>query len=486
MDNNFRYDEITKTLYVNPLFNEDLTGVPVDTQKIKFVTGWKFYSYVENKSKFNKPIGCVECINKFCPRNLPLGLKKINFKNGCFSQCVDCLPESLISLKFGQDFNQPVKMLPSSLLILKFGYSFNQCVDYLPSNLTHLTFEYNFNQPIKFLPKNLKYLVLGRKFNFPLDNLPETLTYLETNTPFVIELNTIPKSLKELYLGTSENFKKYPENLSNTITHLSLYCYKKNNDFNKLPNSITHLTLVRLEQQFSGLPSQLSYLEIDGYFNNPIGCVGCDNLLCAKNLPNTIRNLIISESFDQCVDYLPSGLISLSLSTNFNKPVDKLPKSLKKLDLYVLFNQLVDKLPSSLTHLTVGCEFDNSMDKLPESLISLSLHDNNTDFSAIKSLSRLQEICIYENVESLNYLPSFVKKISIKSENVDKLSHIPENIEILELYFSYSSVVEVTNIPSHIKKIVINEYDGYYIKKIKKIPFGCVIVNEKDKQYEFL
>ena len=100
------------------VYNEPFFNVSDAVQKITF------------GGMFNQPVGCKNCCNKTCPKNLP-----------------------------------------NDLTHLTFEYNFNQKVDNLPKNLTHLTFDYNFNQKVDNLPKTLIYLKFGTKFNQHIDNL---------------------------------------------------------------------------------------------------------------------------------------------------------------------------------------------------------------------------------------------------------------------------------------------------------------------------
>ena len=79
------------------------------------------------------------------------------------------LPESLISLTFGHNFNQSLERvtLPNSLQNLTFGASFNQSLEHVtwPNSLQNLTFECSFNQSLErvTLPNSLQNLTFGYK-----------------------------------------------------------------------------------------------------------------------------------------------------------------------------------------------------------------------------------------------------------------------------------------------------------------------------------
>ena len=84
----FNYDELTKTLIIQPEFNDELVDLPNDIEIIIFE------NIHPNISKFNNN--------------------------------VDKLPSNLTHLTFGNDFYQKVDNLPPKLTHLTFGNNFNQ------------------------------------------------------------------------------------------------------------------------------------------------------------------------------------------------------------------------------------------------------------------------------------------------------------------------------------------------------------------------
>lgn len=61
-----------------------------------------------------------------------------------FNHPINCLPPSLLHLKFGHSFNSSPNPLPNGLRTLTFGDSFNRPLDCLPLELTDLTFDSNY------------------------------------------------------------------------------------------------------------------------------------------------------------------------------------------------------------------------------------------------------------------------------------------------------------------------------------------------------
>ncbi|GAM25916.1 hypothetical protein SAMD00019534_090910 [Acytostelium subglobosum LB1] len=121
------------------------------------------------------------------------------------------LPASLTYFKIGVD--QPVEelLLPQSLLILKFGSDFNQrLVPYcLPPSITCLSLGPFFASPIQLnvLPASLRRLKFGDRFNKPIEAgvLPQSLTSLSFGTKFNRDVNKdgcLPQSLIKLKFGS--------------------------------------------------------------------------------------------------------------------------------------------------------------------------------------------------------------------------------------------------------------------------------------------
>ncbi len=159
-----------------------------------------------------------------------------------------------------------------------------------------------------------------------------------------------------------------------------------------------------------------------------------------NNLPNNLTHLTFGDYFDQEVDNLPNNLTHLNFGDNFNQSVDKLPNNLTHLTFGIRFNQSVENLPANLTHLTFGYEFN----------------------------------------QSVNSLPDTIKELTYWSKS--KLNNIPTSIEYTNIIFSkydkYNKVID--NLPINVKIIRINKPDKAHY--LKKIPFGCKVVDENEKE----
>jgi hypothetical protein len=139
---------------------------------------------------------------KILPNKLLNELEKIN---------IVVIPSSVTNLTLN-DYDGVIlkNQLPPNLRVLKLdgGYFNHQILkDCLPSTLRSLSFNDEYNQPfnIDVLPKNLKTLKLGEKYNqkFEIEVLPKKLSKLIIGGSYnqTFEKNVLPQSLNKLYLG---------------------------------------------------------------------------------------------------------------------------------------------------------------------------------------------------------------------------------------------------------------------------------------------
>ena len=117
------------------------------------------------------------------------------------------------------------------------------------------------------------------------------------------------------------------------------------------------------------------------------------------------------------------------------------------------FNQSVDKLPNSLTHFFPSYYYKGTFTNLPDSITHMCLWNYEKDISFPSSLSTLY---VQGNSE---------------------LSILPNTIESI-IFYRLNVVVD--NLPSSITKIQLIQFNKENIKLIKKIPYGCKIVDKCD------
>lgn len=205
------------------------------------------------------------------------------------------------------------------------------------------------------------------------------------------------------------------------------------------------------------------------------------------NLPSTLTYLFTGYRYNQSADMLPNSLITLEFGNNFNQSVDNLPKSLTQLQFGYNFNCSVDKLPNQITHLTFGWAFNKPVDSLPNLITHLTFGYNfNQSIDKLPKLITHLTFGVNFN-QSIDKLPNLICLIFDPTfKNIDKIPDYIDNIEICDdksIKTVYDDMIMprrklsgliIDNIPPHIKII---KTDWYIAKFIKKIPWGCKLIN---------
>eukprot|EP01112_Ceratiomyxa_fruticulosa_P013477 TRINITY_DN3791_c0_g1_i2.p1 TRINITY_DN3791_c0_g1~~TRINITY_DN3791_c0_g1_i2.p1 ORF type:complete len:469 (-),score=51.82 TRINITY_DN3791_c0_g1_i2:132-1538(-) len=257
------------------------------------------------------------------------------------------IPDSVTHIYLHDRFNQRLhNNLPQSLIYLQVGRDFNQTLNNLPSTLKHLNMEKNayFNRRVPSFPSNITQLSFGCFFSQCVDRLPQTLTHLSFGRNFDREVDCLPLSL----------------------THLSFGAYFTQK-VDCLPKSLTHLTFTgKFNQTINHLPPGLTHLVLSDDFNRAV-----------DSLPSSITNLSFGYCFSQSVNYLPFNLTNLSFGYMFNLPLDYLPRKLTHITFShtSTFNQPINRLPSTVTHIQLGHSFNQPLHLLPCNLTHLKLGD---------------------------------------------------------------------------------------------------------------
>ncbi len=196
----------------------------------------------------------------------PSTLEKLIFGND-FNQPLDkhSLPKSLICIKFGNEFNQQLdeNTLPRLLKIIKFGIKFNKpfiqsAKTILPQGLLKLVFGKNFNKSIYEFPQSLTILKFGDLFDHPIQGLPDSLIKLKFGNAFDHSLDKFPESLSVLKYGNNYNQPLIPSlmlDVSNGFFFSNLTKLKFGFSFNHplpiLPESLIELDLgFKFKQNF--------------------------------------------------------------------------------------------------------------------------------------------------------------------------------------------------------------------------------------------
>jgi hypothetical protein len=283
-------------------------------------------------------------------------------------------------------------------------------------------------------------------------------------------------------------------NLTPNITHLTFGWHF--NQLIDLPQNLTHLTFGGNFNQIVNLPSELTHLTFGNNFNQLV------------ILPPNLTYLTFGSMFNQLINLTPN-LTHLTFGRNFQQLVNWTPQNLTHLTFGRDYNQLVNWTPN-LTHLTYGLKFNQSVN-LPHNLTHLTFGDYFNQ--QINIPSSIKYLTFGKNFNQQINIPSSIKYLKLQSDNQYILDNLPNGIEELELTNVVNlelTNLELTNLPSGIKKILL--YDDnifsrhrkynkelnclpksieyirlnyFYDKKISNIPANLKIL-ECSKNYNFI
>lgn len=206
------------------------------------------------------------------------------------------LPNSIIHITFGRNFNQNVKMISNNVATIKFGDKFNKSINKLSDSIQTITLGRDFNRSIKKLPANLGKIEFGYHFNK--------------------KIRKINKNLKEMIFGYSFN-RSINSLYDSNLERLSFGCM-----FNKplkLPQSLKILQFGKYFDNICEYPN-LDVLEFGDYFDQDV-----------NNLPISLKTLSFGNSFDRSIEQLllkMTNLISLKISRIYRHPIGIVPNSL--------------------------------------------------------------------------------------------------------------------------------------------------------------
>ena len=301
--------------------------LPSNVSEIRF--GWNF----------NEPLN----------HRLKLGIKTIYFDEH-FDQTINGeLPDSLRKLVIKGRFNQRItQMLPTDLEILDLtacNYNHN-LDDVLPENLLELKLGREFNHELRFLPCSLKSLFLT-KYNYPIKGiLPVNLEYLRLGDDFDHPITEcLPSNLQRIEFGYDFNHSIY-NRMPASITHVSFAYLNSNLSLKQLPRTVTHLKLIfRYDEAVHGpIPAHVTHLTLaEGY--DP----------ASTTLSGSKLTHLRFEYANYNIRGLPRSLIHLTLGCNYNQSLDNvLHEGLTHLVLGKTFQQtIVAYIPRTLISLII-------------------------------------------------------------------------------------------------------------------------------------
>jgi hypothetical protein len=170
-------------------------------------------------------------------------------------------PNWLRILKMGRNFNQPYLILPENLLYLKLGHEYNQYLD-LPNKLEYFKMGHAFIHKI-ILPDSLKEFIMGNCFTHKI-SIPYSLIKLHIGQKFNNNIY-LSNNLKYLHIGPNFN---QDINLPISLIELSIYG-NVNFDLKKL-TKLKKFTMSHKFNDYIELPDSLETLILGYNFNQKI------------------------------------------------------------------------------------------------------------------------------------------------------------------------------------------------------------------------
>lgn len=220
-------------------------------------------------------------------------------------------------------------------------------------------------------------------------------------------------------------------------------------------------------------PSTLTHL-IFGYKYNQV--------LFKNSLPHGLKHLVFGRHFNREIgeNILPITLTQLTFGYNFNKKKKEkiLPCSLTHLTFGEHYNQEINEnvLPSSLTYLSFHCckNFNHQfkINVLPNSLTHFFPSYYKGTFTNLPD--SITHLCLWNYEKDISF-PNCLSTLYVQGNS--EVSILPNTIECI-IFYCLSIVVD--NLPSSVTKIKLIKFNKENIKLIKKIPYGCKIVDKYD------
>lgn len=223
--------------------NDKLNLFTVSKYLFKNRTKFKFYEFYScNKKDSNKwYYDCLINIKIKEVFKFPKNLTHLSFDYS-FNEPIDDLikysPDTLTHLIFGHDFNQKIdNLIPNSIVYLEFGWNFNRSLKTLinlpllstlilschfnqsvrnciPNSVRKIKFGSRFNISIKnCIPNFVESLKFGYRFDKSIDDLPDSIIFLRLPRHYFDVVTKFPSNLKELKVS-----KQFIENNKNIIS----------------------------------------------------------------------------------------------------------------------------------------------------------------------------------------------------------------------------------------------------------------------------
>ncbi len=224
-----------------------------------------------------------------------------------------------------------------------------------------------------------------------------------------------------------------------------------------IPYGVISLTFRRFWHDISDLisikyiPDSVLYLNLSGYFNQPI-----ITTTKISALPSKLIELNLGNSYKHSLINLPATLQELYLGELYAKKIPVMPSGLKKIVFGDNFNHLLkDKLPDGLTHLTLGFFFKQPLIGLPSTLIYLELNGQyNQELPVMPATLRYLRLGFNFNQSIDNSLNDNLHTLILGSGFKVMVTKLPPKLKKLEIYHSvHPSIMKV--LPNELEQIII-------------------------------
>lgn len=257
---------------------------------------------------------------------LPVTLETMIFNHYTYNISRNLLPYGLTKLVLPKNFNSTIKnIVPETVIDLEFGDDFNkELFDYE----NDLNDEGEVTSPTIYYPHfspDIRRLKFGNKYNKELYSGCDNLEVLIFGNSYNKKIPELPKIVK---LVAGDKFIDY--------------------DFNKYRNATSLKIGVSYNGSFDFSDSNLMELVID-----------CD-LTHEIKIPATLLSLELAYAYNKRIDFSSSNLVKLKLGGEFNQNLDGcLPLTLKELELGFEFtHQLQPSLLNQLEGLTAHKSYE--------------------------------------------------------------------------------------------------------------------------------
>lgn len=347
--------------------------------------------------------------------------------------------------------------LPPNLRVLECQSNQIRYLSNLPSSLKRLNCNNNNIAGLLSLAPNLTELFCeyNQITGFPV--LPNTLTGLSCNNNLITSLPSLPAGL--IYINCYYNLLTYLPPIPSIMTHL--FCY--NNLLDSLPSSISNSTSLRYIYcdnnnltTVPSLPASLSQLVCRNnnisVFPNPLGFNGV--LACEHNnltaLPPSASQLHHLYCSYNPITALPTQMLNVRKLYCDHCQLTSLPNMGLIEELNCSFNQIdsLNLLPSTLSYLDCSHNLVTNISDFPLNLGYLDCSYNQLS-NLPTNWDNLSYVYLnHNNFTNLNYLPSYILDFNCAYNPISCLPFLPASLE----NFNYSNTLVscIPNVPSNL------------------------------------